>query len=106
MIELKVELEHMKEIVTKLREYLIERYGETMSSSLVGYRRNEMKHSQCDMCHEPLMHKESFRYVPVIPALVNYEELWICKSCAKREHGSKNKYKWKNLYEDLKRGVS
>ena len=72
----------MKETATKLKEYLKEKYGEPMGSSLVGYRKHDMRHSKCDMCHEVLLQKESFRYVPLLRNLVDYDELWICKTCA------------------------
>jgi len=95
----------MTESEQRIRDYFIKKYGEPMNSSISGYKKNEMKHSKCEMCHEGIMYKESFRYVPLLKKLVNYDELWICKDCAKREHGSKNKYKWKDLYSNLKKGV-
>ena len=102
----KVASEHTKEIERKLKEDLYNKYGEQPMSQIVGYRMHEMKKSKCDMCDEWIHHKESFRYVTLLSSLVDYDELWICKNCAKREHGSKNKYKWKDLYTDLKKGAS
>jgi cytochrome c peroxidase len=93
------------DIESKLRKYLIEKYGEPMSTAIRGYKQFEMKKSKCDMCHDYIQHRESFRYVPHTD-LVDYEELWICKVCAKREHGNKNKYKWKDLYKTLKEEAS
>ena len=95
----------MTEIEIKLKKYLIKKYGEIMTTPISGYRRHEMKQKKCEMCKQGIMHDESFRYIPFTD-LVDYDELWICKACAKREHGSRNKYKWKDLYKDLKKGVS
>ena len=96
----------MTEIEKKLKEYLYKKYGEQTMSQIVGYRTHEMKKKKCDMCSDWIHHSESFRYVPLLKDLVGYDELWICKPCAKREHGSKNRYKWKDLLSDLKKGVS
>ena len=97
--------EFVIEIEQKIREYFIKKYGEPNMSQIKGYRKNEPKKSKCDMCSEHIYGKESFRYVPLLAKLVKYDELWICKPCAKREHGSRNKYKWNELLADLKKGV-
>lgn len=43
--------------------------------------------------------KNEYIAVPSAPSLVNWDKLIICKNCAKREHGSKNKIKWETLHE-------
>tara|TARA_R110002012_G_scaffold7562_4_gene35260 strand:+ start:494 stop:790 length:297 start_codon:yes stop_codon:yes gene_type:complete len=89
----------------RLREYIIKEYGEIeepMSTPIIKLTKNELNHSKCEMCQAPLYSKKSFVWEPMMKNLIpNSKNLTICESCAKREHGSKNKYKWKQLMEDL-----
>ena len=49
------------------------------------------------MCEE----RSGERYIatPDIPMLVDWKELYLCKKCARREHGSKNKEAWERMHE-------
>jgi ribosome-binding protein aMBF1 (putative translation factor) len=51
----------------------------------------------CQMCGE--RGREKYKGVPTIPALVNWKEMTICKKCARREIGSKNKKGWDKLHD-------
>ena len=45
---------------------------------------------------------EKFKAVPTIPALVDWKELYICKSCSIKETGPKNKKLINNLMNNKK----
>ena len=60
--------------------------------------------AKCEMCDNDILMKKSFVYTSIFKhLLVNKSDLTICEPCAKREHGSKNKIKWKDLVEKLKK---
>ena len=99
-------MENQKTTENKLRDYILKKYGrmleDTMSlSSIIKYTKKEMYTSKCEMCQESLLSKKSFVYEPSLKYLTNSEDMVICENCAKREHGSKNRYKWKDLISDL-----
>ena len=52
---------------------------------------------KCGTCSE--VAKEHYKAVPTIPALVEWKELAICRKCARRELGSKNKKGWDRLHD-------
>ena len=57
---------------------------------------------QCESCSKSSPH--NYEWKLLMKDLYPKEfktELIICESCAKREHGSKNRYKWKDLINDL-----
>ena len=59
------------------------------------------KHFQCDMCSGS--HKLQHVYILgnfAMPPEHPYEEMEICKACAIREHGKKNKIKLETLTEE------
>ena len=72
-----------------------------MSTPIIKYTPKEHMVSYCEMCGNTLHLKKSFVYEPMMKDLTKARDLTICEPCAKREHGSKNKYKWKDLIEDL-----
>lgn len=91
----------------RLREYIIKKYGEIeepMGTQIKRFTAKELNVSNCQMCGEPIHMKKSFLYEPLMKSLTGAEDRIICETCAKREHGSKNRYKWKQLMEDLKNG--
>jgi len=49
-------------------------------------------HDKCDMCSQ--FTNVKYLAVPHLPTLVDWSELILCKKCARREVGSKNKKKW------------
>ena len=49
-------------------------------------------YEKCDMCHSQT--KEKYLALPHLPSLVDWSEMILCKKCARRESGSKNKKKW------------
>ena len=51
----------------------------------------------CDMCSQ--IGREKYKAVPTIPSLVNWKEMSICKKCARREVGSKNKKGWDKVHD-------
>ena len=51
----------------------------------------------CDMCDK--RSKQKYLAVPHLPNLVDWSELILCKKCARRESGSKNKKKWDALHK-------
>ena len=88
----------------RLREYVIKTYGKlkvVMASSIKKYTKNEVRKSKCEMCHKIISTKKSFLWEPMMKKMTGGKDLTICEECAKREHGSKNKYKWKDLIKDL-----
>ena len=89
----------------KLREYIIKKHGELKPmASIIKYTPKELNTSKCEMCTESIHMKRSFVYQPLMKKLTGGRDLTICENCAKREHGSKNRYKWKDLLEDLTNG--
>jgi len=64
---------------------------------IVKYKGKEKDLTLCQICNGRA--KNEYIAVPSAPSLVNWDELKICKTCAKREHGSKNKIKWETLHE-------
>jgi ribosome-binding protein aMBF1 (putative translation factor) len=51
----------------------------------------------CQMCGE--RGREQYKAVPTIPALVEWKEMLVCKKCARREVGSRNKKGWDRLHD-------
>ena len=49
------------------------------------------------MCHNPI--KDKYLALPHLPKLVDWSEMILCKKCARRESGTKNKKKWDKLHE-------
>ena len=49
------------------------------------------------MCSKP--GRDRYQAVPSIPALADWKEMIICKNCAKREVGSKNKTEWNRIHD-------
>ena len=88
---------------SRLREYIIKKHGEIepkMGTPIIQYREKELNTNKCEMCSANIHMKKSFVYEPMMKNLT-HANMTICESCAKREHGSKNRYKWKQLMEDL-----
>jgi len=52
------------------------------------------------MCGQ--MSKEQYIAKPSIPSLVDWSEMAICKNCARREVGSKNKKEWNRIHEGVR----
>ena len=52
----------------------------------------------CQTCGQ--MSKEKYVATPSISSLVDWSEIKVCKNCARREVGSKNKKGWDNIYEE------
>ena len=75
-----------------------------MGSHIIKYTPKETKITKCEMCTNNIYMKKSFVYEPLMKHLTGGKDLTICEPCAKREHGSKNKYKFSQLVEDLKNG--
>ena len=46
------------------------------------------------------MSKEKYIAKPSIPSLVDWSEMDMCKNCARREVGGKNKKKWSRIHEE------
>ena len=53
-------------------------------------------YDKCDMCHSTT--KEKYLAEQHLPSISNWSELIICKKCAKRENGSKNKKRWEAIH--------
>ena len=53
---------------------------------------------KCQMCD----HKGRERYVaePEAVTLVDWDKLFLCKKCARREAGSRNAKKWNQIHEE------
>ena len=51
----------------------------------------------CQMCGQ--ISKEEYVAKPSIPSLVDWSKLDVCKSCARREVGSKNKKEWSKIHK-------
>ena len=89
----------------RLRDYIIKKYGELEKmATIIRYTPKELNTNKCEMCTENLYMKKSFVYQPMLKNLTGGKDLTLCEGCAKREHGHKNRYKWKDLMEDLKNG--
>ena len=54
------------------------------------------------MCSKP--GRDRYQAVPSVSNLVDWKEIIICKNCAKREVGSKNKEEWTRIH-DMGRNV-
>ena len=52
---------------------------------------------KCQMCSN--YDKEQYIAKPEIPALVNWESMFLCKKCARREFGSKKTKAWKEMHD-------
>ena len=52
---------------------------------------------KCQICGE--LGKDKYIATPSIPALVDWKKLTICKRCARREIGGKNKKGWDRVHE-------
>ncbi len=52
----------------------------------------------CQMCG----HKGRDKYIatPEATTLVDWDKLLLCKKCARRENGSKNKKRWDRIHEE------
>tara|TARA_Y100001973_G_scaffold28904_1_gene43546 strand:- start:27171 stop:27395 length:225 start_codon:yes stop_codon:yes gene_type:complete len=61
----------------------------------------EFNKKYCEMCSAVIAMKKSFLYRPLAQKISGSPDMTICEPCAKREHGPKNKYKWKDLIKDL-----
>ena len=51
----------------------------------------------CQICGQTS--KEEYIAKPSISGLVDWNEMAICKNCARREIGSKNKKEWSKIHE-------
>ena len=77
----------------------------SVSTPITRMTKIEREHSRCKMCKAVISLKKSFVYNSMASYLTGDSDLIICEACAKREHGTKNKYKWETLINDLeKRG--
>lgn len=86
----------------RLRRYVFRKYGkEKMTSSIIKMTKKELHRQKCEMCDSSVRLKRTFTWKPVGQKISGTFNMTICEGCAKREHGSKNKYKWKILMEDL-----
>ena len=52
---------------------------------------------KCQMC--TIRGRDRYSAVPQLPSLVDWNELIICKKCAKREVGSRNKKEWERIHK-------
>ena len=52
----------------------------------------------CQICGQ--MSKEKYIAKPSIPSLVDWNKMDVCKNCARREVGSKNKKGWSRIHEE------
>ena len=52
----------------------------------------------CQTCGQ--ISKEQYVAKPSIPSLVDWSEMALCKNCARREVGSKNKKEWNRIHEE------
>ena len=57
---------------------------------------------KCQICGA--LSKEEYIATPSIPALVDWEKLKICKKCARREVGGKNRKEWDRVHERANSG--
>ena len=62
---------------------------------IVSYKGKERV--KCEMCHQ--MSSDKYLATPDIPGLVDWDIINLCKKCAKRETGSKNKKRWEQMHE-------
>ena len=56
----------------------------------------------CQICYQ--ISKEEYLATPSIPDLVDWKELKICKKCARREIGGKNKRRWDRIHKGVSSG--
>ena len=52
---------------------------------------------KCQTC--TTMGRDRYSAIPQLPNLVDWNELIICKKCAKREVGSSNKKEWEKIHK-------
>ena len=55
------------------------------------YPLNRKMPFKCDMCHKTQLKPPAYLWVSDIKALTNAPDMKICKQCAIREHGKKNR---------------
>ena len=63
-------------------------------------RMKKFEYFECQRCSKNST--EKFKAVPTIPSLVDWKELYICKPCATKEAGTKNKKLISNLMNNKK----
>ncbi len=51
----------------------------------------------CEVCSS--LSKEKYLATPEIVTLADWEELLVCKKCARREIGTKNIKRWNKIHE-------
>jgi len=54
---------------------------------------------KCQMCHTTSYKMHTYKIVPSLPLLADWDSLIICKKCAKRELGKRWKMKMEALHE-------
>ena len=52
----------------------------------------------CQTCGQ--MSKEKYVATPSISSLVDWSEIKVCKNCARREVGARNKKEWSRIHEE------
>ena len=57
---------------------------------------------ECQICSK--VGREQYVATPSLPGTVGWDELKICKKCARREIGSKNKKGWDKIHEEATSG--
>ena len=94
----------MKSPEKKLKEYIKKKYGSIdVSTPIVKMIKKEREATRCEMCKAIISLKKSFVYKSMMSYLTHSSDMKVCEACAKREHGPKNKYKWKELINDLEK---
>ncbi len=53
--------------------------------------------SRCQVCTTLGLNNYIAR--PSVKGLVDWKQLVLCKNCARKEYGSKNKIKWEKMHE-------
>ena len=53
---------------------------------------------ECQMCHQK--GRDKYLATPEATTLVDWDKLYLCKKCARRETGSKNVKKWNKVHEE------
>ena len=51
----------------------------------------------CEMCNQ--LGRDRYVGAPDIPSIVDWKSIALCKKCAKREVGSKNKKVWDRMHD-------
>ena len=57
---------------------------------------------ECQMCGQK--GREKYVSTPEAVTLVDWDRLYLCKKCARRETGSKNVKKWSKIHEERAAG--